>query len=549
MSQIKHLFSLATLAILVVGCTDNIEDDFSIVDNTLYNPSFNYEFKEGLTVLGNRISIPYSIENLRAAFELLPNDTKSGFTIDDIQPTHYYVRFCPKNEEELDILINTPGLVLSETPLDREVLIGGIYYHDPDLPPTQPTYQYSTLEIPFWKSLTDTLSVEHELLIEAYMPDDISNTKVSGKNQPLPDYLYHALLKEAYRITGNVYEIVPETKGSSWSPTGRIRAYDDIVGGYTPVRDVVIRGSRFLTVKETTTDANGYFTLPSFNGSVSLKVVWEGDRWDVRNGNLGQAIYDGPTLSSGSWYLDIPSSLSESRNISAVFRAARRVYMGYNYGLTKPSHSRKEKIAYIHDEIDDGINGDYNRQLGMGIWSDIRIAGKNINGWRLVSDIFSTTCHELGHAAHYTNSTSNYTNSEVRVLDSWARFHQYLCTIKEYTELGVVSNLWNYTSGGIMIPDTRFNFQEFYPSTPYYQQYTSLFIDIYDDYNQHDYMSTYINDVVHGFPVSSLEGVVYNRTSFSEIKQHFLSIVNTTGYMFGMTVASIDELFSIYDGF
>lgn len=547
-----ELFYLIIIALvnlfLVVGCTNVLsipqEENLEPIHKL---PDYEYNFSEGQTVLGEQIDIPYSIENLRRAFASIPAETKVGYTENDILPTHYYVKFSPKDEEQLDILINIPGLLLSEIPLDREILVGGISYHDPELPLSQPTYQYSTLEIPFWKSIVDTLSVNCEVLIEAYMPDYIQETKSSYHYAILPDALYDALLKEAYYITGTEYEVIPVTKGASWKPTGRIRAYDNIVNGYVPIQDVVIRGTHLLKVTETTTDSDGYFTLPSFKNPVNLKVVWEGDRWDVRDGNLGQAVYDGPKLSSGAWNLDIPSSSTESRNISAVFRAARRVYTGYNYGLSKPANSRREKIAYIHKEIS-GKNGDYNRQAGMGIWSDIRIAGKNSSGWRLPSEIFSTTCHELGHAAHYTNAKSSYTNSELRVLESWARFHQYLCTIKEYTDLSVLSNLWSFNYAGVMIPDNKYNFQYFDASNDHYQTYTSLFIDIYDSYNQHDYSSSYINDVVSGFPVSSLEGVVYSKTSFTAIKQHFLGIVNTTGHYFGMTDSSVNELFSIYTG-
>jgi len=534
------------LFLVLPGCSEILESPQEISTNIQEDYSdYEYSFSEDETVLGDVISIPYSIENLRKAFDSLPQETKAGYTEEDIQPTHYYVRFAPKNEEELDILINTPGLLLSEVPLDREIARGGVCYHDPSLPITQPTYQYSTLEIPYWKSLMDSISVEGEVLIEAYMPEEVSDTKSLG-SFILPDSFYEPLLKEAYVVSGNEYDVLPETKGSWWTPNGRIRVWDNIVNGYTPIQDVVVRGTHFLKVRETTTDANGYFSLPSFKNPVQLKVIWEGRCWDVRDGNLGQAVYDGPRLSYGSWYLNINFNDVRSRNIATVFRAARRVYNGYNNGLYKPANSRREKIAYIHNGISSGANGDYNQQYGAGIWSDIRIAGKNEYGWRLPSEIFSTTCHELGHAAHYTNAKWNYKNSELRVLESWARFYQYLCTINEYTALGVASNLWEYDDRGIMKPDVKYNFQNIYASSGI-QTYTPLFIDIYDTYNQHDFDSPYPNDVISGFPPASLQVVVYGATTFEEIKQHFLKLVNTTGYRFGITTESVNDLFSFYE--
>ena len=64
----------------------------------------------------------------------------------------------------------------------------------------------------------------------------------------------------------------------------------------------------------------------------------------------------------------------------------------------------------------------------------------------------------------------------------------------------------------------------------------------------------YDNLIIKGVPLPDIPweerplGVVYGKTSFSAIKQHFLSIVNTTGHLFGMTETSVNELFSIYDG-
>ena len=538
---------------MVASCSNSLNEiiDIPIPQEAIKERvSTEYSFSEGPTILGKEISIPYSIDNLRAAFDLLPPKTKSGHSKEDIQPTHYYVKFFPTDGAQLDLLRNTPGLILSEVPLDREIIVGGIYYHDPELPLSQPTYQYSTLEIDYWQSFLDTISVDYEVLIEAYMPEEITSTRSISERRLLPNSFFSSLLKESYRITENEYDLYPETKGSNWVPTGRIRAYDNIVAGYVPVQNVVIRGTHFLTIKETTTDAYGYFALPMFNGSVNLKIIWEGSQWDVRYGNYDQAVYEGPKLSSGTWFFDILPTLTGTLNLSAVFRATRRVYMGFNYGFSRPNYNRRLKIAYIHDTLDNNNTGEYIHNGSLGIGPDIRIAGKDSDdNWRQPSLIFSTTCHELGHAAHDTNASSIYESSELRVKESWAVFHQYLCTIKEYTDLGFDSNLWTYTPTGLIQPDVTYNFQYFDPEEPLLQTYTSLFVDIYDTYNQHDFCSSFINDEISGFYVPSLEGVVFGKTTFAEIKQHFLNLVNTTGYEFGITEVSVNELFSIYDGF
>ena len=487
---------------------------------------------EGATVLGEAIDIPYSMDNLKKAYALLPESTKSILDFTLINPTHYYVRFTPKNIEELDILRNiNPRLILSETPLDREVVISGTFYHDPDLPDGIPTYQYSTIPIDTYNALRDTLSVESEILLEAYIPDydDIISTKV------LPEQIsvdtYTLLLKKAYEITGNEYKEIVSTKGSEWHPEGTIKAYDNKYGGLIPVPGVRVRATHLLKVHEALTDTDGHYRLKSFKNPVNMKVVWESDDWDIRTDNIGQATYDGPKISSGYWNLNADNSYPKTIRYAAIHRAAYRYYYGNNCELSRPDNSRKEKIGYFHSELD-GINGDYNRQLGASIWTDIRIAGKNSSGLREPSEIFSTTCHELGHASHYTNAKNMFSKSTDSLIESWARFVQYILTIQEYRELGVEASLFSFPAISYSLlykPDNQYNFQYRSNSdsdSDYYNTYTPFFIDLYDDYNQIEwpdfslYPQYHPNDEISGVPPSILESLAFASKNFSDVLHH-----------------------------
>ena len=61
-------------------------------------------FREGATLLGKQIEIPYTIDNLRRAYNELDQVTKSAIDVTCLKPTHYYVRFMPRSWDELDIL-------------------------------------------------------------------------------------------------------------------------------------------------------------------------------------------------------------------------------------------------------------------------------------------------------------------------------------------------------------------------------------------------------------------------------------------------------------
>lgn len=512
-----------------------------------------YVYNEGPMVMGEKIEIPYSVSNLRKALQNVSPETRAAIPEESIVTTHYYVKFSPKDEAELSILKNNPKLILSEYPLDREVLVDGCSYHDPKLPEDVPTYQYSTIEATYWKALSDTLSVGHEVLIEAFMPDYYDEEVETRLGQDIDPGALEELMAEAYRMTGQEYE--PKTKAAKWFPNGRITAYDNIVGGQVPVKRVRVRGTHLLKVREGLTDDNGYYSFEhSFQSKASMKIVWESDRWDIRDGNIGQAYFNGPTI-KGTWNVEIANDDSKALRYAAIQRAAFRHYYGNNAGLSRPDNSRKEKIAYIHDAIE-GINGDYNSQWGMGVWSDIRIAGKNNTGWRLPSEIFSTACHEIGHAAHYTNAGSAFKNSTKQVIESWARFAQYILTRYEYRELGAENKLCAKTTKGgkvYEVADNKYNFQSRPVSdNDYYLNYTPAFIDLVDDYNQLLYYNNvnpqiHPNDDIKNFPPSEIEHIVFSSKTFDEVKSKLKSYAAShPDNAYNMTAGNIDNIFAVY---
>ena len=535
------IFSLS----LLCCCTANLHIESNESEKTyLNNETSNVAAEQ--TILGDTIEIPYTVDNLLKALEYLPSDTKALINKQDICATHYYVRFHPKNAEELALLEEIkPRLMLSEIPLDREIVYGGNSYHDPSLPHDMPTYQYTTIEADYWKNLSDTLSVESEILLEAYMPDYFTEEQTKSYKCSTPYSAIEELLHSAYEITGHEY--IPETKSSEWNPSGTIQAYDNITNNYVPIKGVRVRGTYLLTIKETLTDKNGYFCLGSFKNTVNMKIVWEGENWDVRDGNLGQANYEGPKLENTQWNLQIKPTETDQLAFSAIHRAAYRYYCDYIFNLSRPDNSRREKLAYIKDGIHFGnANGDYNQQWGLGIWSDIRIAGKNSSGIREISEIFCTTCHELGHASHYTNAKAKFKDSETRVIESWARFTQYLLTKREYNELGIKYLYGEYSQNGVKgdWPDLTYNFQNSTDRT-----YTPLLIDLFDGFNQFIYFndSSYADDRITNISPSVIEGIVFTSTSFIEIFQQLQSLkTKYGGPMYNLTDGNIELLFQYY---
>ena len=80
-------------------------------------PSSEIKTTEGMTVLGKQLENPYSVSTMRRALSNLAPNTRSGLNETEIEATHYYVKFHPKNSEELDLLKQDSTLILYSYPL------------------------------------------------------------------------------------------------------------------------------------------------------------------------------------------------------------------------------------------------------------------------------------------------------------------------------------------------------------------------------------------------------------------------------------------------
>lgn len=135
-----------------------------------------------MTVLGQELQDPYRIDIMRQAYSNLTGAKEQ------LQPTHLYMRFLPKNEDEYDAL-KYNGLELFDIPLNYEIAQPGTHYHDPSLPAEAITWQYAV--IPVGQAFPE--NIEHELLYEAFIPDHDADGSKSG--------LLERLEIEAMRLT------------------------------------------------------------------------------------------------------------------------------------------------------------------------------------------------------------------------------------------------------------------------------------------------------------------------------------------------------------
>ena len=195
-------FVLPLLAALLQGCSKNGPDasDTVIDDGTL---------PHGMIVLGEQLEDPYSVRNIKKAIASL-YPTRAGSV--DVSATHFYVRFLPRDGADFEVL-DSLGVDLLDHPVDYRVVKEGDWYHDPDIPEGEITWQYAVVPPGF----VFPEDIPHEVLDECHIAEQPLSTRSSDGID------WEAVERESFRLTGNA-DLYHETRGGSKTtakPKGR----------------------------------------------------------------------------------------------------------------------------------------------------------------------------------------------------------------------------------------------------------------------------------------------------------------------------------------
>ncbi len=620
----KKFFYTLFVAVFVAAIFSCTKEDILLVKQlddapqTRFDPIYiggnwqdNLINNDSTMVFGPQLANPYNVDVMRQALATIREDNPDFF-FPAINTSHYYVRFQPDSYEQMcDLFARDTSIIYFDFPLDREI-VSGNSYHDPAIVDTLPTYQYASIRKTKWNNLINGFDIDYEILDELFIPDDAGLTiigytprpgvgditpinpgdstiwghpifpgSVADPNSSGTSVTWNAvndLEDMAYQITGNSDEEETDTNGSiaspasttaetmssssngRWTPSGRIRVYDDVKDGMIPLEGVKVIVYRGCNTKKCYTDSNGNFTCGSFKKKANYKIKWESNRWDIHDGLAGQAYYNGPK-SNGEWILDIGQSNNKSLRYATIHRAAHRVYFGEHDSLYCPLKP-KMKLRYYHRTSANGETGRYRQG------ANIKIFGKAINKngdseFRTTDNVFCTTCHELGHAAHYDYNIMQFTQANELYVESWACCVAYHLTQLEYEYWGVFDNLFD-----IYVTDEK----TYYLPPNYSLQswsiknshYTPIFIDILDDHNQKEvYTIAYNNEnldtgeIPDDFPndevcldninIAYLQNVVFNNHTLNAVKNILLSTEDPNDA--NSQYYQINELFNFYESY
>ncbi len=447
----KRLTSLFLTAALAVCCTDRVLNTETGMPG-MPGPAGDHE----MIVLGEKLDDPYTVENMtKALSELYP--TKADRV--PLQATHRYVRFLPQSDRELQLLERL-GIDLLDHPMDYEVLREGDWYHDPEVPEGEITWQYAA--VPVGQALP--LLVRHEELYQCYIPDESQLTKSDDGID------WAAVEREAFRLTGNEAlsaEAPTKSSQSGATPSGRITIVDESrPGSVEGVRGVRVCCNSFVKVANAYTDEDGRYRMTrSFSGKPRYRLVFKNSAGFCIGLNLLLVPASVSSLGIGdATGLDAKIDQNSDRRLfsrcvvnNAGFDYYRRCAKESPNIKTPPSNLRlwlfqglDVSCAAMLQQgtiIDNGSIGKL-----LGIYSillkiflpDILLGLKDRQSY---ADIYAEALHEFAHASHFMTAGRDYWDQLVRFMVSsfvTSGFTLYGVGTEEGSNYCEVAEMWAY---------------------------------------------------------------------------------------------------------
>ena len=410
------------LALMTLSCG---KEDMHLGRDLDYE--YGRDLKHDAIVLGERLDNPYKTENMARALQTL-YPTKADRV--ELKSTDLYVRFLPKDKEQYDLLVDI-GLHLQDHPMDYDIVVDGDWYHDPDIPEGEVTWQYTVVPADFVFP-----DVRHEIIHGCYLSENDPSSKSFD-----PDIDWDAVERKAYVMTGNSSMLAdPVTKASDKvCPSGRITISDRHANGGKPfgVAGVQVVCNSFVKISKTYTDRDGYYTMPkSFSSNIRYRLVFKNEKGFAIGFNLillpasvstlGRSAPDGVTMTV--------TEESEEKLFKrcAVNNAAYEYFtrcgnegMGLTsppldlriwlfYGLEASSAVMMHHGAVLSHDVIGKFLGAYADLLETFL-PDITLGVEVRDSYK---DIYSSTCHELAHASHFVRVGTPY----------WNRYIKYIMT-------------------------------------------------------------------------------------------------------------------------
>lgn len=516
----RHTALFAVVAVVLSTMWScQTEENVSMNDQ---NSNNSLESRGAKIVLGEKLNNPF---DLRIMQEAIQNLNSNGRITEDIsiRPTHTYIRFLPADSSELDLLRADSILLLYDHPLDFDIAIQGNWYHDPEIPDDEITWQYTV--IPYQYNVPN---VSHELLYDLFMPE-IDSVSTTGR---MDANYYLELEREAFKIAGLEEDLIEDGSDrrvarSKYRPQGTLQVQERFLNnrGVMVVDTVPLIGAkvkaRYLTkIRSVHTNTDGFFRMgDDFKYDVNFNIEFETDGYVLTNFFSWSLNYN----RSGRhevWNWVIPYSEYETwvnaTLMNSVFHF--RSHCQEHQIWVNNNNDKRIKIRVKYENGRSNTTRLVRHYWGLDwLGNDVALYSQNVNGKLQTDQLHALTCHELAHTSHFHTCLFWPLSRGGIVMESYAQAVEYYFTIPHYTNR-IVNN-----------PSRRNDFEalndldrnEIIGDGGDSWKYTPFFIDLIDNTNQFTDVrfgrgvdTLYANDNVTGYTLSQFQEAMHlNNTS------------------------------------
>jgi hypothetical protein len=481
---------------------------------------------KGMMVLGEQLENPYSVKNMTKAYESLKSSgTLKSATSDtfEVVVNTLYIRFLPKDSADLKTLGADTTIELFDYPMDYEIVEEGFYYHDPEIPEGQPTWQYTSVPVNY-----QFPEVQYEIIEECYIPDDDEDMEETELKSSYENDFYGQLELEAFRITGNLNteNTLKSTNGimaKKKKPEGTIRVDNNAIKsgsstkiGLEGVMKVKVRVHNFVKWDSKYTGEDGKYKMGKYyRTNIHYAVVFQNEKGFTVWGNWASfacANYNMGWHSNSGYSRDIYTN-SDAWLWASVNNAAYiyREKLCTKFGVSKPptyttiwarnktnskwagSAPMLRHVAFTDAEMNSmdipgTFSSDDNSWYFGGFLPDVFIY-KSTDSKKLYSTVF----HELSHASHFSKVGQAYWKKYIAHIVNNNGYGNGIETDAGYTGVG---EMWgNYFGNGICARDYFGSWYSFSYGDGWYKPGILMRLDDNDGFTPSELYSCLTSDV------------------------------------------------------
>lgn len=550
----KILTFLFLASVTFVSCEKDFEaSDFNEIKN-----------EDKMTGTYDSKMNPFSVQRMNEAILLLQKEGRLDlklFPDFSVKATHVYLKFKPLNEEEEGMMKSDSTYFVFDYPLHLSPDEEDFYLKSrKDLLEDEDGVQ---IEFPTYYTAVPSdkvlkLPVKFEMIDELYIPEEDPYFDKVDRDGDLKgpiidkDGLFENLIYTAYLLAGREQELKDDESnaplvqsiwlvGKKWTPSGELKIWDSTIQEHIPLRGAQVLLRQVFTIRQGITDSQGKFQTGTIRGKARYILQWERYHYSIRTNSFFQAESRGPNEKNKAWKQSVVGG--SDQYYGTIHHAAYLYYYTNRFGFeSPPKNGSGKKQMKIAARKKTGTSSHAN-QRSLYFGSQI-----SIQEWSRNSDrVFSSTIHELTHAAHHNFDKSSY-NSLVkkayippfssakdgakRLLETWGTTAEIYLTNHWYIFV-LGKNNYEFRENSLQLRLIN------NPLNSDHKYYTSAGNDMIEHFNQGAaYGAGYPIDRVSGYTPAQLQSSLHGATHWSGWKDNIKSQHTNS------TSIYLDELFN-----